>query len=124
VILKTLFNNLYDAGSGDHRRRAYPAAVAVAAGGSAGYNGPVTAMTAKVLFFGRLKEVVGVGEDLCEVPEGTSISRIFAQYAERWPRLAEFRGSVAASRNRDFAAWETPVEAGDEIGFLPPVSGG
>lgn len=96
----------------------------MAAGGSAGYNGPVMAMTAKVLFFGRLKEVVGVGEDLCEVPEGTSISRIFAQYAERWPQLAEFRGSVAASRNREFAAWETPVEAGDEIGFLPPVSGG
>ena len=85
---------------------------------------PVMAMTAKVLFFGRLKELVGVGEDLFEVQEGTSISRIFAQYAERWPRLAEFRGSVAASRNREFAAWETPVEAGDEIGFLPPVSGG
>jgi molybdopterin converting factor small subunit len=82
------------------------------------------AMTAKVLFFGRLKEVVGVSEVDCEVAAGASISAIFAQYAERWPRLGEFRGSVAASRNREFAAWDTLVGPGDEIGFLPPVSGG
>jgi molybdopterin synthase sulfur carrier subunit len=92
--------------------------------GNAGYNEPVMAMTAKVLFFGRLKEVVGVSEDICEVPAGASISAIFAQYAERCPRLRDFRGSLAASRNREFAAWETIVDAGDEIGFLPPVSGG
>jgi molybdopterin converting factor small subunit len=81
-------------------------------------------MRAKVLFFGRLKDLVGVSEDVCEVPEGAPISRIFAHYAERCPRLGEFRASVAASRNREFASWETPVHSGDEIAFLPPVSGG
>jgi molybdopterin converting factor small subunit len=29
-----------------------------------------------------------------------------------------------ASRNQEFAAWNTPLRAGDEVAFLPPVSGG
>jgi len=29
-----------------------------------------------------------------------------------------------ASRNEEFAAWDTPVSEGDTIAFLPPVSGG
>jgi molybdopterin converting factor small subunit len=77
-----------------------------------------------VLFFGRLKELVGVSEDAYEVRDGVAIEQIFADYARRFPRLAAFRSSVVASRNREFAAWETAVVAGDEVGFLPPVSGG
>jgi len=83
---------------------------------------PVT--TAKVLFFGRLKELVGVSEDVFELRDGTAIEQIFAHYAARCPQLAAFRSSVVASRNREFACWETPVHSGDEVAFLPPVSGG
>lgn len=81
-------------------------------------------MTAKVLFFGRLKELVGVSEDTCAMPEGAAIEQIFAHYSERCPQLAAFRSSVVASRNREFASWETAVHSGDEVAFLPPVSGG
>jgi sulfur-carrier protein len=90
----------------------------------AGYNSRVPVMTAKILFFGRLKELVGVGEDACDLPDGAAIEQIFAHYAERCPQLAAFRSSVVASRNREFASWETPVHSGDEVAFLPPVSGG
>jgi molybdopterin converting factor small subunit len=31
---------------------------------------------------------------------------------------------VVASRNQEFAAWDTPLRSGDEVAFLPPVSGG
>jgi molybdopterin converting factor subunit 1 len=81
-------------------------------------------ITVTVLFFGRLREIVGRGEDSFEIREGEAISRIYAHYGERWPELAAFRGSVVASRNREFAAWDTAVQANDEIAFLPPVSGG
>jgi len=90
----------------------------------AGYNSRVPVMTAKVLFFGRLKELVGVGEDAYELQDGAAIEQIFAHYAARCPGLAAFRSSVVASRNREFASWETPVHSGDEVAFLPPVSGG
>ncbi len=90
----------------------------------AGYNSDVPRITTRVLFFGRLKELAGVSEDACDLPDGAAIEQVFAHYAERCPRLAAFRSSVVAARNREFAAWETPVHTGDEVAFLPPVSGG
>lgn len=78
----------------------------------------------KVLFFGRLKEIVGRAEDCSEINEGASIEDLFTAYRVDHPELASYRRSLVASRNREFAAWNTPLHAGDEVAFLPPVSGG
>ncbi len=78
----------------------------------------------KVLFFGRLRELIGVAEEAPEFPEGATLAQVFERYAERFPKLAGFRGSMVVSRNQEFAAWDTRVSASDEIAFLPPVSGG
>ena len=77
-----------------------------------------------VLFFGRLKELAGHAEDSIESADATTIEQLFALYAARYPELAKYRSSVVASRNREFAAWDTPLRTGDEVAFLPPVSGG
>jgi molybdopterin synthase sulfur carrier subunit len=77
----------------------------------------------KVLFFGRLKEVAGA-EEFVEVTPGSRIEDLFASFVARRPELARYRGSLVASRNQEFAAWSTPLDSGDEIAFLPPVSGG
>ncbi len=81
-------------------------------------------MRVRVLFFGRLKEIVGRGEDHVELPEGACVEDVFARYGQAFPRLAEFRPSVVASVNEEFAPWNGAVRAGDEVAFLPPVSGG
>jgi molybdopterin converting factor subunit 1 len=78
----------------------------------------------KVLFFGRLKEIVGRAEDSFDVTEGASIEDLFARYRASNPELAKYRSSLVASRNQEFAPWTTPLQAGDEVAFLPPVSGG
>jgi molybdopterin converting factor subunit 1 len=94
----------------------------------AGYNSVMPAVSqtvrVKVLFFGRLKEIAGQGEDSAEIAAGASIEQLFAAFASRYPELAKFRASLVASRNQEFAAWSTPLHAGDEVAFLPPVSGG
>ncbi len=77
-----------------------------------------------VLFFGRLKELAGRAEDSVESADATTIEQLFAVYAARHPELAKYRSSVVASHNREFAAWDTPLRSGDEVAFLPPVSGG
>jgi molybdopterin converting factor subunit 1 len=82
------------------------------------------AIRVKVLFFGRLKEIVGRAEDSADVAEGALIEELFARYAAGQPVLARFRASVVASCNQEFAAWSTPLHSGDEVAFLPPVSGG
>ena len=77
-----------------------------------------------VLFFGRLKEFAGHAEDSIELADAATIEQLFAIYTVRYPELAKYRSSVVASRNREFAAWDTPLRSGDEVAFLPPVSGG
>lgn len=78
----------------------------------------------KVLFFGRLKDVVGQTEQSLDLNDASTIEQLFALYSQRIPELAKYRSSVVASRNREFAAWDTPLHSGDEVAFLPPVSGG
>jgi len=81
-------------------------------------------MLIKVLYFGRLKEFMGFSEQMVELREGGRIEDLYSQCAANRPALSDFRSSVVAARNREFAPWDTPLEAGDEVGFLPPVSGG
>jgi molybdopterin converting factor subunit 1 len=81
-------------------------------------------MRVKVLFFGRLKDIVGRAEDCVELAAGAPIEQLFAHYGAQHPELARFRPSLVASRNQEFAAWSTALRTGDEVAFLPPVSGG
>jgi molybdopterin converting factor subunit 1 len=78
----------------------------------------------KVLFFGRLRELLSKAEDHAEIADGATLASLFECYAKKYPQLANFRTSLVASRNQEFAAWDTRLGAGDEIAFLPPVSGG
>jgi molybdopterin converting factor subunit 1 len=78
----------------------------------------------KVLFFSRIRELTGLGEDTIEISDRASLDDVFRHYVGRYPKLGGFRASLVASRNQEFAAWDTRIAAGDEIAFLPPVSGG
>ena len=78
----------------------------------------------RVLFFGRLKDLIGQAEDFVNPADAATIEQLFALYVAHNPELAKFRPSLVASRNQEFAAWDTPLHSGDEIAFLPPVSGG
>ncbi|MBI1955622.1 MAG: molybdenum cofactor biosynthesis protein MoaE, partial [Acidobacteria bacterium] len=84
----------------------------------------VCRMRVKVLFFGLLKEIVGKPEEEIVLEEGSSIGRLYLLYAARFPRLAEHSSSILFSRNREFTSWGEPLQEGDEVAFLPPVSGG
>lgn len=77
-----------------------------------------------MLFFGRLKDVAGQSEESLDLHDVSTIEQLFAHCSQRIPELAKYRSSVVASRNREFAAWDTLLHSGDEVAFLPPVSGG
>ena len=81
-------------------------------------------MRVRVLFFGQLKEIVGRADDAADLDEGARVEDLFARYGQRYPELARFRSSVVASVNQALADWRSPLAAGDEVAFLPPVSGG
>jgi molybdopterin synthase catalytic subunit len=81
-------------------------------------------MQVRVLFFGRLKDIVGLAEESAEFSAGARVADVFASYGTRFPELEKFRPSVAAAVNQQYSEWTAPVSSGDEVAFLPPVSGG
>lgn len=81
-------------------------------------------MRVKVLFFGMLKDIVGRTEDTPDLEPGARLGTVFDQYAARYPKLREMAGSIVLARNHEFSPPGTAVTDGDEIAFLPPVSGG
>ena len=81
-------------------------------------------MRVSVLFFGPLKDLVGTRSEEIDLPAGSDLRAVLEHYQARQPRLAELARNIAIARNREFAAPDTPVSEGDEVAFLPPVSGG
>lgn len=81
-------------------------------------------MRIRVLFFGVLRDVVGVREDSLDVPEGGRLETVFEHYAARFPKLREMAASTVLALNQQFSAPSAPLAEGDEVAFLPPVSGG
>jgi molybdopterin synthase catalytic subunit len=78
----------------------------------------------RVLFFGVLRDVVGVREDSLDVPEGGRLETVFEHYATRFPKLREMAASTVLALNQQFSSPSAPLAEGDEVAFLPPVSGG
>ena len=81
-------------------------------------------MRARVLFFGMLKDLVGRPSEEIDLPEGADLASVFERYASCFPRLRELAPSIVAARNQEFATLATQLADGDEVAFLPPVSGG
>lgn len=81
-------------------------------------------MVLRVLFFGQLREIVGAAEQSFTASDGVCLEDLYTSYTGKFPRLAEFRASVAAAINQEYAPWNARPRTGDEVAFLPPVSGG
>jgi len=81
-------------------------------------------MRIRVLFFGIVREIVGLREEAIEVPGGSRMEDVFSAYAKRFPKLQEASASIVLALNQQFAPASAAVSEGDEIAFLPPVSGG
>jgi molybdopterin synthase catalytic subunit/molybdopterin converting factor small subunit len=81
-------------------------------------------MQVRILFFGMLKDLAGRGSDLVNLPDHATLGDVFTHYEELIPRLGKLAASIAISVNQEFAGPDSKLKEGDEIAFLPPVSGG
>jgi len=81
-------------------------------------------MRVRVLFFGILKDIVGKAEETVEIPPETTLKALFDRYAGRVATLSDKRPSILFARNQEFSTPDTVLTEGDEVAFLPPVSGG
>ena len=81
-------------------------------------------MRVTVRLFARLKDIAGAPELQRDVPDPSTLADVWAELAHDFPAMAPYRGSVSGARNAEYARMDQPVADGDEIAFLPPVSGG
>jgi MoaE-MoaD fusion protein len=78
----------------------------------------------RVLFFGVLRDIVGLREDSIDIPEGGRVETVYELYAARFPRLRDVSSSIVLALNQQFSEPSATLADGDEVAFLPPVSGG
>lgn len=81
-------------------------------------------MNVKVKLFAAFREVVGTKEEDLQLPEGTTVDGLLDDYIRRFPALARYREHIILSVNREYGAPSRVLRDGDEVSFLPPVSGG
>ena len=81
-------------------------------------------MRVRVRLFASLREAAGEAETELDLPAGASAEDAWRALSTRHPALAARRANLTAAVNRRYAAFDTPLRAGDEVVFVPPVSGG
>lgn len=82
------------------------------------------AIQVSILFFGALKDVVGRSCETLDLPEGTRVEAVLAHFARQTPRFEAMVPSIALSVNQEYSGADRVLRSGDEVGLLPPVSGG
>jgi MoaE-MoaD fusion protein len=80
-------------------------------------------MRVRVLPFGILKDWLGASATTLELPEGASVGDLLDRVGELQNAAPALRG-IAVSVNAEYATADHPLSEGDEVGLLPPVSGG
>ncbi|HYL07048.1 MAG TPA: molybdopterin converting factor subunit 1 [Candidatus Udaeobacter sp.] len=82
------------------------------------------AVAIKVRFFARLREQAGTESESVEVKSGSSVSEVYEALRRRHPSLEPDLKAVRPAVNQQFSEWDAIVSDGDEVAFIPPVSGG
>jgi molybdopterin synthase catalytic subunit/molybdopterin converting factor small subunit len=77
-----------------------------------------------VLFFGVLKDLLGRSGETVDLPEGARVREVLFYYAREAPRFEALVPSLAISVNQEYSDADRALREGDEVGLLPPVSGG
>lgn len=79
-------------------------------------------MRVKVLFFALFRERAGTSKLELDLPQGSTVGAAKEILESQFPGL-ELSGGLAAVNQR-FTGADHPLQEGDELAFLPPVSGG
>ncbi|HCU11487.1 MAG TPA: molybdopterin converting factor subunit 1, partial [Gemmatimonadetes bacterium] len=82
------------------------------------------AIAVRARLFARLREQAGTDAENVELPAGSTVSNVYEALQKLHPGLQADPNAVRAALNQEFAGWDAVVADGDEVAFIPPVSGG
>ncbi len=78
----------------------------------------------KVLLFGAAADLAGKREIEVPIRSDSSLDELWEETIREYPRLSPMRSTLAFAVNGEYAEKDARVSPGDEVAFLPPVSGG
>jgi molybdopterin converting factor subunit 1 len=81
-------------------------------------------MLVTIRLFARLREMAGGAEFRRELPDGATARSAWDALAGEFPGFDDYSKAVSCAVNQEYARMTTPLGDGDEVAFLPPVSGG
>ena len=81
-------------------------------------------MFVTVRLFARLRELAGASELRRELPDDAVARTAWESLVREHAALAEYERVISCAVNEEYARLTTPLRHGDEVAFLPPVSGG
>ena len=81
-------------------------------------------MHVTVRLFARLREIAGGAELVRSVEEVATVGTVWSGLVRDFPGLEPYGQSISVAVNAEYARMSAPVRDGDEVAFLPPVSGG
>lgn len=84
-------------------------------------------MSIEVLFFASLREVTGVAQLTLSLPQGAGYAALLEALRDRLsePAMAALQAeNVRLARNQALVTPPLSFQDGDELAFLPPVTGG
>ena len=81
-------------------------------------------MRVSVRLFARLRDIAGTGELTREAATGATVGAVWAALVADYPELSPYEKSISCAVNADYSRFTATVAEGDEVAFLPPVSGG
>lgn len=81
-------------------------------------------MTVRTLFFASYRDLVGAEELSVELPSGATVADLVARLRAGGGSWGSFPAAPVAARNMVYVPLSTSLDEGDEVAFLPPISGG
>lgn len=84
----------------------------------------VAAITITVKLFAAYQEAIGLPELVWTMPAGSTVATVHDRLLSEHPELEQWRKVTRFGVNLAFAPPETPLQDGDEVVPIPPVSGG
>ncbi len=81
-------------------------------------------ITITLKLFAIYQEALGMPEQMMTLPVGTTAGEVCDRLLTEHPNLSPWRDLTRFGINLQFAAADTPLQEGDELVLIPPVSGG
>jgi molybdopterin converting factor subunit 1 len=81
-------------------------------------------MRVTIRLFARLRDLAGSGELVRDVANPATVETVWRSLVDEMPDLRAYERTMSVAVNADYARMSAKVSDGDEVAFLPPVSGG